>query len=199
MLSHIKKYRDELRIKMKDLRANVDPKLEEDASTNIATTLLAHPFLQEARLIGSYVSVRHEISTYTLNAQLKAQGHSLALPVIDPKIKGYMDFFTFEDDSELIENHFGILEPPPFHERLINPEIFEVILLPLLAFDLKGNRMGMGGGYYDRLLKKLSASCVLIGLAYDFQLEPNLQVQRWDMPIDEVITPTKHYVFSKKY
>ena len=54
----------------------------------------------------------------------------------------------------------------------------------------------MGGGYYDRMLKKLSAQCVLIGVAYDFQLLESVPVENWDMPLDEVITPTHHYKFN---
>ncbi len=199
MLNHTKKYRANLRDKMRKLRAAVSGEDEKELSFKVMQKVLVHPFLNEKRLIGSYISAHHEISTANLNLKLESLGHCVALPVIDPKHKGHMDFYTYEDNSELIKNRFGILEPPPYHERYIGTDIFELVLLPLLAFDLNGNRMGMGGGYYDRLLKKLSANCITIGLAYDFQMMPAIAAEHWDMPLDEVITPSKHYIFSKKY
>ena len=71
------------------------------------------------------------------------------------------------------------------------------VSLTLVAFDKKGNRMGMGGGYYDRMLKKGSATCKIIGVAYDFQKVDKLPVESWDMPLDEVITPTRSFIFSE--
>lgn len=199
MLSHTRRYRDSLREDMRRQRLAVSERDEELATASVMQRVLSHPYLEEGRLIGSYVSTRHEIGTRELNRALTLRGHTLALPVISPVEKGIMDFYTFDSESELILNRFAIPEPPPYHEKLVTPPLFEVLLVPLLAFDLKGNRMGMGGGYYDRTLKQLSATCVLIGLAYDFQMVPAIQTEAWDMPLDEVITPSEHYVFSRKY
>ena len=98
-----------------------------------------------------------------------------------------------------IENRFHILEPENKQENLIRPDLIDAIVVPLVAFDKRGNRMGMGGGFYDRMLKKVSAECLLIGVAYDFQLIENVPTESWDMPLDEVITPTTHFIFNKKW
>ena len=68
----------------------------------------------------------------------------------------------------------------------------------LLAFDEKGNRLGMGGGFYDRMLKRISKDTLTIGIAYEFQKFDTIPIQSWDMPLDEVITEKKHYIFNKK-
>ncbi len=199
MHSSVRHYRDELRKTIIAKRTAVNAKDEERSSLAVASRVLAHPYLKEERLIASYCSASHEIGTFKINEALSAQGHAVVLPAVDPSVKGLMNFYSLEGPEDLVPNRFGILEPPPYPERLVNPSYLEAMLIPLVAFDLRGARMGMGGGYYDRLLKKVSAACVLIGLAYDFQLIEDLKVEKWDMPLDEVITPDHHYIFSKKY
>lgn len=199
MHSSVRHYRDELRKTIIAKRTTVNPPEEEQACLAVTSRVLSHPYLKDERLIASYCSAAHEIGTHKINQALAAQGHAVVLPVVDPQVKGLMNFYSLQGPQDLVPNSFGILEPPPYPERLVNPSYLEVMLIPLVAFDLRGARMGMGGGYYDRLLKKVSAACVLIGLAYDFQLIEDLKVEKWDMPLDEVITPSHHYVFSQKY
>ncbi len=199
----MKQYRKELRIKIREhiraLREGLSaPERAEDAE-KVHTQVLHHPFLQRPRLIASYISVRGELSTPELNAALMATGHTIALPVIDPKRRGIMNFYLHQKGAPLKPGALKIPEPEAFRENLISTDLIDCMLTPLVAFDLNGNRLGMGGGFYDRILKKLSGNCLIMGLAYDFQLEPNLPRERWDMPIDEVVTPTHHYVFSQKY
>ena len=124
---------------------------------------------------------------------------NLILPYININVKGSMDFYSFKKGDPLIENRFHILEPENKQENLIRPDLIDAIVVPLVAFDKRGNRMGMGGGFYDRMLKKVSAECLLIGVAYDFQLIENVPTESWDMPLDEVITPTTHFIFNKKW
>ena len=71
--------------------------------------------------------------------------------------------------------------------------------MPLVAFAPDGARIGMGGGYYDRLLKKIHPKCLTIGLAYDFQRLEHINIQSWDVPLDEILTPTQHYRIKAKY
>ena len=71
-----------------------------------------------------------------------------------------------------------------------------MLIVPLVGFDEKGNRMGMGGGYYDRMLKKVSANCLIIGVAYEFQKVKKIPIENWDMPLNELITPENHYIFN---
>lgn len=165
----------------------------------VQKTVLTHPFLQQARTIASYLSFAGEIDTIDLNSKLQDMQHRICLPVIDPSERGRMDFYRFAPGDELIVNHFKIKEPKPEPQNLVAPHEIEVILVPLVGFNQRGDRLGMGGGYYDRMLKKVSINCLTLGLAYDFQRDDAIESKSWDMPLDEVITPTCHYRFNSKY
>ncbi|WP_295351113.1 5-formyltetrahydrofolate cyclo-ligase [uncultured Succinivibrio sp.] len=168
------------------------------AGLNIVKVLRGHEFFSSKKIVASYISTGGEISTAPLNDYL-LDAHDLILPYININVKGSMDFYSFKKGDPLIENRFHILEPENKQENLIRPDLIDAIVVPLVAFDKRGNRMGMGGGFYDRMLKKVSAECLLIGVAYDFQLIENVPTESWDMPLDEVITPTTHFIFNKKW
>lgn len=193
-----KKKRSALRQSILKYRRNLSKLDIEDAGYKISRTLLSHPKLSQERLVGSYISTGGELSSLELNLRLLEKGHSLVLPRIDTDHKGLMDFYVYRKNDVLIENRFHILEPEALSENYMSLDKLEVLVVPLVAFDMQGNRLGMGGGYYDRALKKLSAECLTIGVAYDFQLVDNVPVEHWDMPLDEIITPTQHLVFVNK-
>ena len=187
--------RNEIRQKRKALHEDEVAKCSE----LVRRVVLEHEFLKQNRCIASYHSFSGEIDTVEINKALRLAGHHMALPVIHPEKKGLMDFYSYEKPEDLILNRFKIPEPVVSEENLVQPHKLEVVIVPLVGFNEKGERLGMGGGYYDRMLKKISCECLTLGLAYDFQLIPEIKSQPWDMPLDEVITPTKHYIFNKKY
>lgn len=187
--------RNEIRQKRKALHEDEVAKCSE----LVRRVVLEHEFLKQNRCIASYHSFSGEIDTVEINKALRIAGHHMALPVIHPEEKGLMDFYSYEKPEDLILNRFKIPEPVVSAENLVQPHNLEVVIVPLVGFNEKGERLGMGGGYYDRMLKKISCECLTLGLAYDFQLIPEIKSQPWDMPLDEVITPTKHYIFNKKY
>lgn len=187
--------RNEIRQKRKALHEDEVAKCSE----LVRRVVLEHEFLKQNRCIASYHSFSGEIDTVEINKALRLAGHHMALPVIHSEEKGLMDFYSYEKPEDLILNRFKIPEPVVSEENLVQPHKLEVVIVPLVGFNEKGERLGMGGGYYDRMLKKISCECLTLGLAYDFQLIPEIKSQPWDMPLDEVITPTKHYIFNKKY
>lgn len=187
--------RNEIRQKRKALHEDEVAKCSE----LVRRVVLEHEFLKQNRCIASYHSFSGEIDTVEINKALRLAGHHMALPVIHHEEKGLMDFYSYEKPEDLILNRFKIPEPVVSEENLVQPHKLEVVIVPLVGFNEKGERLGMGGGYYDRILKKISCECLTLGLAYDFQLIPEIKSQPWDMPLDEVITPTKHYIFNKKY
>ena len=93
-------------------------------------------------------------------------------------------------------NTWRILEPQVDLKCAINPEILQVFFIPVVAFDMKGTRLGMGGGYYDRYLATPSKA-IRIGIAYEFQKQPSIPIDPWDQPLHGVITETQIYWFSK--
>ena len=162
----------------------------------VLARVLSHPYLQQPRLIASYLSCSGELDTITLNEQLQSKQHQLCLPVISPTERGIMDFHRYHSLAELKPNKFNIPEPIPSKESLVSPTELELVVVPLVGFTGKGARLGMGGGYYDRILKQISPNCLKLGLAYDFQRNDEIESKDWDVPLDEIITPTQHYRFT---
>ena len=153
-------------------------------------------FFKKPRTVASYVSVRGEVGTAPLNSWLLNGGHTLALPVVSPVKDGEMGFYRATASTTLAPGRYGIGEPEALPELLVSESDLDAVLLPLVGFDLEGNRLGMGGGYYDRLLKKVRPEARLIGLAYDFQRVGHLEARDWDMRIDEVVTPSGRVRFK---
>lgn len=189
-----KLFRKQLRQAILQQRRQVSADKAYEAGVKIVKILRDHDFFQQKIMVGSYLSLGGELSTEPINDYL-LEKHELALPFMDVNVKGHMDFYAYKKGDRLIENRYHILEPENLPENLVTPDKFDALIVPLVAFDVDGNRLGMGGGYYDRMLKKLSSQCLLIGVAYDFQMIANVPIEHWDMPLHEVITPTKHYVF----
>ena len=159
--------------------------------------------LRAIRRVGSYVPIRGEISPHYLLHDLKPQ--HVFIPVIRDVSSGKMDFC--QADKQIITNNrllgskqiprnaFGI--PEPIVSRVpIRLQELDAILVPLVAFDDQGNRLGMGAGFYDRalafrLLPNRPKRPLLIGLAYDFQHCNSIESEYWDVPLDAIITPAK--------
>lgn len=199
IVSAYKEWRNNARNEIRQKRKALHDDEVAKCSELVRRVVLEHEFLKQNRCIASYHSFSGEIDTVEINKALRLAGHHMALPVIHPEEKGLMDFYSYEKPEDLILNRFKIPEPVVSAENLVQPHKLEVVIVPLVGFNEKGERLGMGGGYYDRMLKKISCECLTLGLAYDFQLIPEIKSQPWDMPLDEVITPTKHYIFNKKY
>jgi 5-formyltetrahydrofolate cyclo-ligase len=140
------------------------------------------------RTIGAYVATDGELDPAPLLNRLLANRKRLALPVV--RRDGQMDFYRLGADTRLLRNRFGILEPAP-GAAFVAPLAIDLLLLPLVAFDDDGNRLGMGAGFYDRFLGRLPAALRprLIGLAHACQHSPQpLPADIWDVPLDGVIT-----------
>lgn len=161
-----------------------------DAGLKILSILREHEFFRQKRVVASYIAVRGEVDTGSINSWLLKNGHTLALPVVDPVRDGEMSFYKAEPETVFTKGRYGISEPEAKAESLVPERDINAVLLPLVGFDLSGNRLGMGGGYYDRLLKKLKDDTLLIGIAYDFQRLESIETREWDMRVDEVITPS---------
>ena len=147
--------RNEIRQKRKALHEDEVAKCSE----LVRRVVLEHEFLKQNRCIASYHSFSGEIDTVEINKALRLAGHHMALPVIHPEEKGLMDFYSYEKPEDLILNRFKIPEPVVSAENLVQPHNLEVVIVPLVGFNEKGERLDMGGGYYDRMLKKISCEC----------------------------------------
>lgn len=150
-------------------------------SARVVEQVVATPEWSAAEVVGFYVSVDAEVETRRAIAAALG-GKRVAAPRVDPEA-GAMDFAALEDLEDLEEGPLGVPEPTG---SPVDPGDLDLVLVPGLAFDEAGNRLGRGGGYYDRFLARCPAwSC---GLAFGFQLVDRVPVDGGDVPVDAVAT-----------
>jgi 5-formyltetrahydrofolate cyclo-ligase len=174
-----------LREKMRTRRRQLDPAWKAAASQAIISRLEALPIFQKARTIHAYVAWRNEVDTHDLILRLLQERRRVAVPKVD-QATGQLQHYFITGFSELQKGAFGILEPLSDPGRRAAPSQFDLVLVPGLAFDRAGNRLGMGKGHYDRFLVEVHAP--KIALAYDFQLVEKLPVEAHDQRVNIIIT-----------
>ncbi len=146
---------------------------------------MRHVRLEKGEVIASYVAAHQELDPAPLTDLLRLRGHKIALPVVVGKAAPLV-FRLHEPKDLLIPNAFGILEPS-LAAQAIEPDL---LLVPLLAFDKARQRLGYGGGYYDRTIAELRQRKTLrvIGIAYSFQEVDEVPVGPNDIPLDLIVT-----------
>jgi 5-formyltetrahydrofolate cyclo-ligase len=143
---------------------------------------------QHARMVLGYMAFDHEVLTDGLMQQAMASGKQLVLPMVLGDRQN-MTLYAIEDlGRDVAPGYRGILEPRPRRTRAVAPEILDLALIPGVAFDLRGGRLGFGAGFYDRLLSRLPRGIPTVGLAFDFQVIPRLPCQPHDMLLEAIVT-----------
>lgn len=155
-----------------------------------------------SKRIALYFSSDGEISTDELMARIWQSGRRCYLPILSYMMGERLWFAPVDRSSKLLINRFGIPEPVVASHKLVDARQLDLILMPLVGFDLKGNRLGMGGGFYDRTLafqnhRQKWKRPRLIGLAHDCQRVDKLETNLWDVPLHAVATNKQLYKFSK--
>jgi len=141
-----------------------------------------------------------ELDTQALIEYLWQQNIQVFLPVLHPFSDGHLLFLEYTSNSAMRANGFGILEPRLECQKVCPVKQLDVMFTPLVAFDDRGNRLGMGGGFYDRTLVSFSKNTAdqktkVIGIAHDIQKTLTLPVQAWDIPLPHILTPSRFYNF----
>jgi 5-formyltetrahydrofolate cyclo-ligase len=139
---------------------------------------------------------KNEIDTWKIIRQLRIsfQDISIAIPYVIPGSRE-MEHYLLDSETILIHNQWKIPEPDPLTSTKISSDKIDVILAPLLAFDLKGFRVGYGGGYYDRFLVQCRPDAVRIGLSYFNPVEKIVDIDRYDVTLHSCVTPDETYHF----
>ena len=163
--------------------------------TDAAAALATHADKLSGQNIAAYLPMGGEIDPRPLMQALRRQGSGICLPVCVDE-EAAMIFRRYRDGDALIPDEMGIAAPRATAQQ-VTPDI---VLLPLLAFDGTGNRLGRGGGFYDRTLAALRkrGACRFIGLAFDMQMVDKCPVAPHDEPLHGVATPTQWYDFDGK-
>ncbi len=140
---------------------------------------------QRAERIFFYASYRAEVDTFELISEALRQNKRVALPKVYPE-KKVMRFYWIRALNTVSPGYRGIPEPVPEDEAMA--EEADLVVVPAVAYNERGYRLGYGGGYYDRFLKEVRKETITVGLAYDEQIIGPLPTDDWDMPVDIVIT-----------
>ncbi len=166
-------------------------------SVALCDTLIKLRSYRNSQHIACYLANDGEIDPYLLIEHAWFANKDIYLPVLSP-IKDSLYFAPYDINSEFKLNRFNIAEPICHPSDWVKASQLDLILLPLVAFDLAGNRVGMGGGFYDRTLAYLQhrrhwRKPTLMGLAHEIQKVDNLDRQNWDIPLNGIITEEKYY------
>ena len=136
----------------------------------------------KSKIIGGYYPVKSEIDDLDLLKKFENKNYTISLPVIKRNFN--MDYYKWSFSDPLRINKYGI--PEPENKKIIYPDI---LFIPLVAFDKNLNRLGYGGGYYDRLIKKFSKKKITkIGLAFSDQEIDKVPINAYDQKLDYIVT-----------
>lgn len=191
--------RAQLRTEIRHRRQQLSVQAQQDAAAGLVRQLLNTAEVVAAQHIALYLSNDSEIDTAVLIRALWQAGKSVYLPILHPFCPGYLIFQHYQPTTPLLPNRFAIPEPALNCAELCPVQQLDLIFTPLVAFDSDGQRLGMGGGFYDRTLAQLPAQhhSRVIGLAHDCQQVPQLPVEPWDQPLDAVATGSRLLRFNR--
>lgn len=184
-----KRLREKLLIK----RDSIPPDIKVLKEASIEKKLFDLDIFKKSKNILMYVSFRSEVDTRKYLDDLPALGKKLILPVVDAKHK-VLKLYEVKDTSELAPGYMGIPEPDIREDRRVTVNDIDLVVIPGTGFDIKGNRLGYGGGYYDRLLSYESKQMAKIehiptvALAFEEQLCENIPAEPHDITVDIIIT-----------
>lgn len=185
MKNDIKRYKKEFRQRIKALIKNLSDEMQRIQSKEVFEQIENSDDFKKAQKIAVYWSMPDELDTHWF-VNKWYQNKEVYLPVI----KGQeMEFVRFYGENGMVpDTKYGILEP--IGNKLDENDVLDLMIIPGIAYDYIGNRLGRGGGFYDRSLLKFKKT-LKIGVGFDFQLMPELFVEEFDIPVDEVIVGVK--------
>jgi len=164
-------------------RNKLDQRHVSDLSQQIVNNVISHQTFIDAHSVALYHAYAQEVNLLKILCHDKL----FSLPTIQNN--NLMTFNQVSKLSELVINKYGISEP--VNGRIINASTIDLCLMPLVGFNRNGDRLGMGGGYYDRyfeLNKFNKKPTILAGIAYDFQENDTIPSNQWDIPLDIIFT-----------
>ncbi|KAA6441413.1 5-formyltetrahydrofolate cyclo-ligase [Dyadobacter flavalbus] len=183
-------YLDKRKLLTKEEKENFDTHI----TANVKKLLINRPF----RIIHTFLPQLNsgEIDTWKIISAIRRSFPFLkiAVPYILPGTRE-MEHFLLDEQTELITNQWKIPEPNPVISQKINPESIDAVLVPLLAFDEDGFRVGYGGGYYDRFFTGCRPDAVKIGLSFFDPVKKIEDRNEFDIPLNFCITPFRLYPF----
>ena len=182
-----------LRRKLRQKRRNLPLAQQVQASLKLKSIVINLKDYINAQKIAFYLPNDGEISTEHLMIHALDQNKECYLPCVTQEQK--LEFRHYDQNTEMVTNKFGIEEPHPNAKTLFASQL-DLVFMPLVGYDLKGNRLGMGGGYYDRTFMEKKSSPELkpklFGLAHSTQECSDIYNDSWDISIEAIVTETAY-------
>lgn len=172
-----------LRRKALDKRSALGTKEREKAADEASKHFLQDSSLEGKQTIAAYWPIKNEIDPLPLLQRLEERGHKICLPVVTGKNQPLI-FRLWQRGDSLFPAGFDMMVPGDN----VKTTIPDLIILPLVAFDKTGTRLGYGGGYYDRTIGAMKKSPTLTGFAFSVQELDNIERERHDVPLDIIVT-----------
>lgn len=173
-------------------RRALTPEQQRRFGQQAAARMLSFPPVVMAHTVAVFLSFDGELDTQPLIEQLWRAGKRVYLPVLHPFSPSNLLFLHYHPQSALVTNRLKIREPRLDVRDVLPLAKLDVLVTPLVAFDEDGQRLGMGGGFYDRTLQNWQQHKIQpVGYAHDCQLVEKLPVEEWDIPLPAVVTPSK--------
>ncbi|MCK5395527.1 MAG: 5-formyltetrahydrofolate cyclo-ligase [Gammaproteobacteria bacterium] len=178
-------------------RQSLTTDAQQQHSQSLCQNITKTKAYKNSRHIACYIANDGEIDPFLLIEHAVFSGKTVYFPVLSP-LKNSLYFAPYTAGEPLKFNRFSIPEPVCHPSNWKTAQQLDLLLLPLVAFDRHGNRMGMGGGFYDRTLAYLRhrqhwRKPVLMGLAHEIQKVEQLSTQSWDIPLDYIVTENRLY------
>lgn len=184
----IHKKKKELRKKVQEVRDGLDPAHRQSLSGRIAENLWSVPEFVTAETILFFLSFRSEVDTLPMIRRALDENRTVCIPCTEIDDKSMTASRIQNLDGDLRLGNYNILEPKTECLRPVPPEKIDVILMPGVAFDPAGGRLGYGGGYYDRFLEKCDPRCLLVALAFELQIMDHVPCADHDAHIHRIVT-----------
>jgi 5-formyltetrahydrofolate cyclo-ligase len=160
-------------------------------SLRIQQRVVMLPAFEQAEIVALYSPILNEVFTEEIFHEALRQGKTVAYPRV---VGERLDFVSVAAPSELSPGAFGVLEPTG--SMLLPPNVLDLVLVPGVAFDVGGNRLGYGKGFYDRILGGTGRPALSIGLCFEMQVVKRLPVEDHDACLDILITEERNYSFT---
>lgn len=183
---------------MRKARRSLKPAQQRQHAKGLLSTLRQLTQFRRSKNIALYLASDGEISPEEVIRYCRKIGKQCYLPVLHPVRHNRLWFVAYNKDTVLINNIYGIKEPSLIKAPRRPAWALNLVLLPLVAFDDEGGRLGMGGGYYDRTFAfkqswRKDGGTSLIGLAHDLQRADHLKTESWDIPLEGIATEKRFY------
>ena len=191
-----------LRKRLRRSRRELGEQAQRQAAEKLLVQLLQLPEFVASRRVAMYLANDGEISPERVVQWMHANSRQCLLPIVQQdRGRNWLLFAEIKPDTEYTKNRFGIFEPVVEPDMLLRADQLDMVLLPLVGFDGAGNRIGMGGGFYDTTFEFARdpqvKSPVMIGLAHECQKVGTIEAERWDIPLSIVVTDQNIYSLAQ--